>query len=129
MLAGTRAVATVAVRDVEAARRFYEETLGLTPAQSNEPPGVTTYTARDSFLLVYESAYAGTNRATSVTWGAGDDFEQLVAGLRERGVTFEHYDDLPGTTREGDIHHYGDLRAAWFKDPDGNIHNLVNQRA
>ena len=35
--------------------------------------------------------------------------------------------DLPGTTREGDVHVMGDLNAAWFKDPDGNILNLVNQ--
>jgi len=41
-------------------------------------------------------------------------------------VTFERY-DLPGTTREGDVHVTGELKVAWFKDPDGNIHSLVNQ--
>jgi hypothetical protein len=40
-------------------------------------------------------------------------------------VRFEHYDDLPGMTREGDVHVAADMRAAWFKDPDGNIHALV----
>jgi hypothetical protein len=50
----------------------------------------------------------------------------VVEDLREKGVTFEQY-DLPDTTREGDIHVMGDMRAAWFKDPDGNILSVVNQ--
>jgi hypothetical protein len=52
--------------------------------------------------------------------------EAVVEDLREKGVTFEQY-DLPDTTREGGIHVTGDMRAAWFKDPDGNILSLVNQ--
>ena len=46
--------------------------------------------------------------------------------IRDRGVTFEHY-DMPGMTREGDVHVAGDMRVAWFKDPDGNILNIVNR--
>jgi hypothetical protein len=76
---------------------------------------------------VYPSEYAGSNMATAVTWGVGDDFEALVTELGEAGTTFEHY-DLPDTTREGDIHLMGDMRAVWFKDPDGNILNLVNMQ-
>ena len=86
-----------------------------------------TYQVGPSFLLVYPSEYAGTNRATGATWAVGDDFEAVIEDLREKGVTFEQY-DLPGrTTREGDIHVMGEMRAAWFKDPDGNILSLVNQ--
>ena len=43
-----------------------------------------------------------------------------------RGVAFEHY-DLPGMTREGDVPCGGDLRVAWFKDPDGNVLSLVSR--
>jgi hypothetical protein len=50
-----------------------------------------------------------------------------VHGLRDKGVTFERYDDLPDTTRDGDVHVTGELRSVWFKDPDGNILNVVNQ--
>ena len=92
----------------------------------DENPGTVTYQVGPSFLLVYPSEYAGTNQATAATWAVGDDFEAAVEGLREKGVAFEQY-DLPETTREGDIHVMGDMRAAWFKDPDGNILSLVNQ--
>jgi len=47
-----------------------------------------------------------------------------VQKLKSRGVSFEHY-DLSQMTRQGDIHVAGSMRAAWFKDPDGNIFSLV----
>ncbi len=48
-----------------------------------------------------------------------------VRNLDTKGVTFEHY-DMPDMTHEGDVHVAGDMRVAWFKDPDGNILNLVS---
>ena len=116
--------ATLAVSDLARARGFYEQTLGLEPV--DESPAAVTYRVGPSFLLVYPSDYAGTNLATGATWAVGDDFEAVVEDLREKGVTFERY-DLPDTTHEGDIHVMRDMRAAWFKDPDGNILSLVNQ--
>jgi hypothetical protein len=76
-------------------------------------------------LFVYESQYAGTNQATAVTWVVGNNVDEEVKTLRAKGVAFEHY-DLPGTVREGDVHVAGDIRVAWFKDPDGNIHSVVS---
>ena len=58
--------------------------------------------------------------------GGRGRFDAIVEELRAKGVTFEHY-DLPEMTREGDVHVMGDLRAVWFKDPDGNILNLIDQ--
>jgi hypothetical protein len=52
--------------------------------------------------------------------------EGVVRALKAKGVTFEHY-DMPDTKREGDIHVSGDMKAAWFKDPDGNILNIINR--
>ena len=125
MLGTTEAIATVPVKDIDAARRFYERTLGLQPT-GEEDSDALTFKAGKSELLVYKSEYAGTNEATAVTWAVGDDLEAIVKTLKERGVTFERY-DLPGTTLEGDIHIAGNLKVAWFKDPDGNIHSLANQ--
>jgi hypothetical protein len=71
-------------------------------------------------LLVYESAYAGTNSATAVTWDLGGKVDAVVSDLKRKGVAFEHY-DLPDTTLDGDIHVSGTRRLAWLKDPDGNI--------
>jgi catechol 2,3-dioxygenase-like lactoylglutathione lyase family enzyme len=117
--------ATLAVRDLDSARSFYEGTLGLKPAMDQAPEAVV-YAAGKSVLLVYRSEYAGTNQATAATWAVGDELDSVMDDLRSKGVSFEHY-DLPETTREGDVHILGDMRGAWFKDPDGNILALVNQ--
>src|SRR5687767_2761025 len=126
MLGDKKAMATVAVKDIKAASRFYETTLGLKAAPGDEP-SVRGYDTGGSTLLVYESQFAGTNKATAVTWTVGDGIEKLVQALRDKGITFEHYDNLPDTTRQGDIHVSGRIKVAWFKDPDGNIHSLVNR--
>ena len=122
MLGKKDAIATVAVKDLETAQRFYEDKLGLEkgPDQSDQ---VSTYKTGNSSLVVYVSEFAGTNKATTVTWGVGGEFDEIVKSLQSKGVTFEHY-DMPGVTREGDVHRVGDFKLAWFKDPDGNIHHL-----
>jgi catechol 2,3-dioxygenase-like lactoylglutathione lyase family enzyme len=125
MLGKKDAIATVAVKDLETARRFYEDKLGLEkgPDQSDQ---VSTYTTGNSSLVVYVSQFAGTNKATTVTWSVGGDFDEIVKSLQSKGVPFERYDGLPQVTREGDVHRVGDLKLAWFKDPDGNIHHLIS---
>ena len=122
MLSNQDAVATVAVKNLETARKFYEDTLGLTKLMENEE--VITFKSGKSMLFVYRSRYAGTNKATAVTW-ALDDLEGAVRMLKAKGVKFEHY-DLPGMSRQGDVHVCGDMKVAWFKDPDGNILNIVS---
>ena len=124
MLGDKDAAATLAVSDLQRARDFYENTLGLEAVQ--EPPGAILYRSGNSVVLVYPSEYAGTNKATAASWAVGDDFDSIVQTLKEKGVAFEHY-DLPETTREGDVHLMGDFKAVWFKDPDGNILNLINE--
>ena len=125
MLGDKTAVATIAVKDMDAAKKFYEGTLGLTQEGSEDPSG-TMYKSGDSHVFVYPSQFAGSNKATACSWGVGEDIEGVVKALKDKGVKFEQYDDLPGT-REGDIHIIDKMKAAWFKDPDGNILNLVNQ--
>ena len=112
------AMPTMAVRNLDAARRFYEDVLDLEAI--NHDSESATYKSGRSTILVYQSQYAGTNKATALTWAVGGELEQIVAALKARGVAFEHY-DLPDTTRQGDIHVSGDVHIAWFKDPDGNI--------
>ena len=121
MLSDKDAVATVAVKSLERAKNFYEQTLGLTKIMENEE--VLAFKSGRSTLFVYRSQYAGTNKATAVTWVA-DEVEDIVKTLKDRGVSFEHY-DLPNMTRHGDLHVAGTMKAAWFKDPDGNIFSLV----
>jgi catechol 2,3-dioxygenase-like lactoylglutathione lyase family enzyme len=115
--------ATLAVSDIAAARSFYEDTLGLTATV--EMGDAVVYSAGNSQLFVYRSDFAGTNQATAATWAVGGEFDGVVQALRDKGVTFERYDDLPGVTRDGDIHVLGDMRGVWFRDPDGNIIAVV----
>lgn len=117
--------ATLAVSDIAAARSFYEETLGLVPAM--EMGDAVVYASGGSRVLVYQSDYAGTNKATAATWSVGDAFDNVVEGLRDKGVAFEHYDDLPGVARDGDVHTLGDGRGVWITDLDGNILSIVDQ--
>jgi len=124
LVAKKDAIATVAVTDLAKAKAFYENTLGLEPVDGDEG-SVQSYRAGSSTLLVYESSYAGTNKATAVTWPVGDDLDAVIRELKAKGVTFEHY-DMPGAKHDGDVHDFGKLRVAWFKDPDGNIFNLGN---
>jgi catechol 2,3-dioxygenase-like lactoylglutathione lyase family enzyme len=122
MLGDREAIATIAVTNVDAAKKFYEGTLGLKPTPTQEQ-GVLGYRSGKAKVIVYQSQFAGTNKATAATWSV-DDLEGAVRELKAKGVRFEQY-DLPGTSRQGDIHGSGKTKAAWFKDPDGNILALV----
>jgi len=124
MLANRDAVASLAVKDLDVAKKFYEQTLGLKEV-AREGGELITFQSGNSVINVYRSQYAGTNKATAVTW-AVDDVAGEVKQLKTKGVRFEHY-DLPGLERSGDIHKGGDMQVAWFKDPDGNILNIVNK--
>jgi catechol 2,3-dioxygenase-like lactoylglutathione lyase family enzyme len=125
MLSDKEAIATVAVKDLAVAAAFYEGKLGL-KVHAREGDQVIGYRTGATRLNVYVSQFAGSNKATAVTWFVGDEIEAVVAALKAKGVVFEHY-DLPETTRHGDIHVGQGLKAAWFKDPDGNIINLASR--
>jgi catechol 2,3-dioxygenase-like lactoylglutathione lyase family enzyme len=126
MLSKYDAIPTVAVKNLAAAKKFYEGTLGLKPVDA-EGEEVIVYQNGDSRLNVYRSQFAGTNKATAVTWTV-DDVEGEVRELKSKGVAFEHY-DMPELKLQGDVHvaQDADLKVAWFKDPDGNIFSIVNR--
>ena len=123
MLRDTDAAATLAVKDLGVAAKFYEGTLGLRRLDTEDNEAIV-YESGDSTINVYRSSFAGTNKATALTWTV-DDIDDVVRTLKSKGVKFEHY-DLPDTKHEGDVHVSGDMRIAWFKDPDGNILGLAN---
>jgi catechol 2,3-dioxygenase-like lactoylglutathione lyase family enzyme len=125
MLGHIDASANLAVKDIAVARNFYEGKLGLVQVGS-EGDQLIVYRSGQTTLNVYKSKEAGTNRATAVTWAVGDNLDGMVRNLKAKGIAFEHY-DMPGMTRKGDVHMGGDLKVAWFKDPDGNILNLANR--
>jgi catechol 2,3-dioxygenase-like lactoylglutathione lyase family enzyme len=126
MLRDKDAVANLAVKDLAVSRRFYHDTLGLEEVGS-EGEELVVFQSGTSTLNVYRSKFAGTNQATAVTWDVGNEIEDVVGRLKAKGIKFEHYDDMPGHTLKGDIHVFDGIKVTWFKDPDGNILNVVGR--
>ena len=119
MLSDKNSSAIVAVSDIEKARRFYEEKLGLT-CDSGDEKSAFSFRTGDTHLTVYESENASPAGGNAVVWGAGGEVEAIADDLRGKGVRLEEYPDL-GMQVENGIHSQGDFKAIWFKDPDGNI--------
>jgi catechol 2,3-dioxygenase-like lactoylglutathione lyase family enzyme len=121
MLGKADATPMIAVSDLERARDFYESTLGL-EAKDAFGGEVLEVTSGNTLINVYQSEFAGTNKATALTF-AVDDIEVQVRQLAGKGVAFEQY-DMPGLERQGDVYVGEGMKTAWFKDPDGNILSL-----
>ncbi|HSX53273.1 MAG TPA: VOC family protein [Patescibacteria group bacterium] len=125
MLGDSDVAATIPTKDIGKAAKFYEETLGL--KKGKDETGGIVFKSGNSTLFLYETQFAGTNKATSAGW-VTDDVEGVAKDLKSKGVKLEQY-HLPGVKREGDIHIMGDLKAIWFKDPDGNILSVSTSMA
>jgi len=122
MLGRADATPMIAVKDLDRARKFYEDKLGLETKDEWGGEGLTMKSG-DTLINVYKSEFAGTNKATALTFEV-DDAEKEVRDLKEKGIFFEHY-EMPGLTQQGDLHVAEGFKTAWFKDPDGNILSLV----
>jgi len=121
MLAHADAIATVGVRDIDAAREFYGNVLGLLEEDSDqEEGGVLVFRSGATRVQVYRSEYAGTNQATAITWDLGERIVEIVDALTAKGAVFERY-SLEGMRLEGDLYVADGFKVAWLKDPDGNI--------
>lgn len=120
MLAESRIGANVPVSDLDEAIAFYEGKLGLTLLELGEEQPYARFSgAGQTKLGVYKSATAGQARHTLASFVV-DNVRAVVDALRGNGVVFEEY-DLPGMKTEDGVATIGDTRAAWLKDPDGNI--------
>lgn len=112
-------------KDLNRARKFYSEKLGLEPFE--ERPGGLRYRSGNGFFVLFESAGEASGSHTQMGWEVAD-IEATVAALRARGVVFEEY-DLPGLkTVDGIAEIAGNYpskgageKGAWFKDSEGNL--------
>jgi predicted enzyme related to lactoylglutathione lyase len=114
MLADSLAVTTVAVTDIDRARRFFEEQVGLTFFDQT-PAGCRFGAGKGSRLSVRRGQ---PNVGQTVAHFEVDDLDAVIRDLTSRGLTFEEY-ETPKTVNF--IAQIGPARAAWFKDPDGNV--------
>jgi catechol 2,3-dioxygenase-like lactoylglutathione lyase family enzyme len=122
VLANTDITTLVAVNDLDKASDFYEAKLKL--AKIQQEPGWIQYRTGTSVLIIYQSDLAGSNKATTAAWTV-EDVDTTVNDLKAAGVaTFQQYDNIPGATRDGDLHHAGPVTMAWFTDPSGNIFEI-----
>jgi catechol 2,3-dioxygenase-like lactoylglutathione lyase family enzyme len=113
---------TIPAADMDRAVRWYEEKLGWTPAHRS-PGGVSYGKPDDIRFVLYPSPNAGKAPQTVMGFRTAD-IEGDVRDLRARGVVFEEY-DLPNLKTVGSIATMGEVRAAWFRDSEGNILGLV----
>lgn len=122
MIGKADATPMIAVKDLDRARRFYEDTLGLRTEEEWGGEGISMKSGSTT-VNVYKSEFAGTNKATALNFDVAD-IDSEVSELKGKGVFFEHY-DLPGLEQHGDIYTAEGMKTAWFKDPDGNILSLI----
>jgi catechol 2,3-dioxygenase-like lactoylglutathione lyase family enzyme len=126
MLEDSDVAARIPAQDLQRARSFYADTLGLMPAE--ERPGGLRYRCRSGEFTIFQSTGGASGDHTQMAWTV-DDIDATVAELRGRGVLFEEY-DLPGLkTVDGIAEVAGNYpsrggvgeRAAWFRDSEGNV--------
>jgi predicted enzyme related to lactoylglutathione lyase len=119
MLDSATITANIPAADLERARGFYADKLGLTPSQELEGIMLLYRTAAGSTFSVYQTEYAGQAGHTIAQWHV-NDVDATVHDLQSKGVTFEHY-DMPGVEWDNDVASMGGMgKAAWFKDSENN---------
>ena len=119
MLKDAPIMAVLPAQDMDRAEKFYADTLGFEELRRNEDGGIIFASGEGSRFLVYPTQFAGTARNTAASFIV-DDIEAVADDLRGRGIEFEDYDMGPLKTENG-IATFGDVKAAWFIDPEGNI--------
>jgi predicted enzyme related to lactoylglutathione lyase len=123
MLGSAPAAATIAVKDINAAKNFYGKTLGLRVAQDLGSEACVVEAGQGSMVLLYQRPNHQPSAATVLSFQV-DDMDSEMADLKGRGVKFEDY-DMPGLKTKNQIATMPDgSKAAWFTDPDGNIISL-----
>lgn len=117
MLENAVAIATIPAADLDRARKFYEDRLGLSSVHEGDD-GIVYKVGNTNFLL-YPTQFAGTAQNTLMSFDV-DDLESTMASLRERGIEFEEYDYPELKTLNG-VAEFESGKGAWFKDTEGNI--------
>ena len=119
MLNDSKVEANIPASDIERARDFYADKLGLTPTREMAGEVLLYRTAGGTAFQFYRTDFAGQAGHTIAQWHV-DDIESEVHDLKAKGVTFEVY-EMPGVTWDGEIAAMAGVgRAAWFKDSEGN---------
>ena len=125
MLSDSKAFSGFSVNDIEAARTFYADTLGLEVSEANGM--LTLHLAGDRPTLVYPKGEGHVPASYTILNFPVDDIDATVADLTARGVSFEKYEGTPMATDEAGIFRKGGPLIAWFSDPAGNVLSVIQQ--
>ena len=126
MLKDSNIMAVLAAKDINRAKDFYRDKLGMEPSESMEEESVMYRCGNGTGFLIYQTENAGTAKNTQMGWET-DNLEGEMEELRGRGVVFEEY-DFPGLKTENGIATANWGKSAWFLDSEGNILN-ISQRS
>jgi len=125
MLNNASIMAVLPAKDIDRAKAFYRDKLGIEPSESMEEGTVMYTCGQGTRFLLYQTDNAGTAKNTQMGWET-DDLEGEMAELRGRGVVFEDY-DFPGLKTENGVATADWGKAAWFLDSEGNIINIAQR--
>jgi predicted enzyme related to lactoylglutathione lyase len=126
MFKDSNIIAVLPAKDINRAKEFYRDKLGIEPSESMEEDSATYRCGQGTGFLIYQTENAGTAKNTQMAWET-DNLEREMEELRGRGVVFEEY-DLPGLKTENGVVTAAWGKGAWFLDSEGNIIN-ISQRA
>ncbi|WP_030688962.1 VOC family protein [Streptomyces globisporus] len=124
MLSDSPIAAIIPVNDLNRAKQFYSETLGLPLVK--ESPEDTRFECGGTMIGLYETPHGGKAEHTLASWKV-DDLDTEMSTLRSKGVTFEDY-DLPDIKTVDGVVESDTLRAAWFKDSEGNVLCVMEEK-
>ncbi|MET1087507.1 MAG: VOC family protein [Arthrobacter sp.] len=125
MLKDSAIMAVLPAKDINRARDFYRDKLGMEPSGSMEEDSLVYTCGKGTSFLIYQTDNAGSAKNTQMGWET-DNLEKEMEELRGRGVTFEEY-DMPGLKTENGVAVSNWGKAAWFLDSEGNILNLAQR--
>lgn len=125
MLSNSSIMAVLPAKDINRAKDFYRDKLGIEPSESMEEGTVMYNCGQGTRFLLYQTENAGTAKNTQLGWET-DNLEAEMEEMRGHGVVFEDY-DFPGLKTENGVATADWGKAAWFLDSEGNILNIAQR--
>ncbi len=125
MFCGLSVIPTIPAANIDRAKKFYTDKLGLEVDNHSSDPGGVMFNCNGTTFFLYQSQYAGTAKNTAMTFET-DNLDREMKDLRNKGVRFEDYDMGDLKTVNG-VAATGDIKSAWFKDTEGNIIALTER--
>jgi catechol 2,3-dioxygenase-like lactoylglutathione lyase family enzyme len=124
MLSDKMMFSTLPAADIDRARAWYQDKLGLSPSEERSD-GLIYRVGEGTGFLLYPTSFAGTAQNTAASWRVSD-INAEMADMRSKGVTFEEY-DFPGLKTVDGVAEFEGGKGAWFKDSEGNILALTQE--